>query len=74
MKHKWHHRRNGGFTEVTLTVTVGDKVWELRRAVPTAQLGVMYFRCNFYTMMIDDLSRNLGRTFIELPKETDDRS
>ena len=74
MKYDWRVRKEGAHTVVSLTVGAHGRCWHIDRAVESRLLKDTHFRCNFYTMMIDDLSRNLGRTLIALPKELDDHS
>ena len=74
MKYDWRVRTEGTHTVVSLTVEAHGRRWQLDRAVESRLLKDTHFRSNYYTMMIDDLSRNLGRTLITLPKETDDHS
>lgn len=74
MKYDWRVITEGAHTVVSLTVEAHGRRWQLDRAVESRLLKETHFRCNFYTMMIDDLSRNMGRTLIALPKEPDDHS
>lgn len=74
MKYDWRVRKEGAHTVVSLTVEAHGRRWQLDRAVESRLLKETHFRCNFYTMMVYDMFRNMGRTLIELPKETDDNS
>ena len=70
----WRIRKYGAHTVVSLTVEAHGRRWQLDRAVESRLLKDTHFRSNYYTMMIDDLSRNLGRVLIAQPKEPDDHS
>lgn len=69
MKYKWEVSARGSITFFTLEVVVDGQRWLLSRAHDNYLMSQSYYRDNILTNMIDDLMRNIGRHYIQLPKE-----
>lgn len=70
MKYDWLIEKNGSHFIVTLRVPMMGQQWVINRAIHKDEWSNKLYRDNTLTMMIDDMFRQLGRTYIQLPKET----